>query len=320
MSSDMAKRCEFLFLYDTKMANPNGDPDENRPRIDPFSGKNLVTEYRLKRTIRDYLKNNGEGIFIREDLNKDGTRKTIEEIADPYIRGEGKNKSVDKGKLIKDHIDVRLFGLLFAVKGVTFKSIGPVQFSIGQSLNKVQEIQIRMTRVVPTKEDAKAGTFGEKSVLRYSLISFHGFLNEIAANDLKLTEFDVDKMMEAMWFGTNGLSTSSKFGQMSRFLFRVVYAQPKAYIGDIDRAITLSNFDNLEDISQVKINVIKLFEMLSANKEKISEIQFACNDNVMTDKSEKLRVVLEKWAKDNGVSYKDILKNEKNNVQKKAKK
>lgn len=52
--SDLVWRSEFLFLYDTRMANSNGDPDENRPRIDPYSGKNLVTEYRLKRTIRDF--------------------------------------------------------------------------------------------------------------------------------------------------------------------------------------------------------------------------------------------------------------------------
>ena len=32
MSKDLLnKRQEFLFLYDIKMGNPNGDPDENRP-------------------------------------------------------------------------------------------------------------------------------------------------------------------------------------------------------------------------------------------------------------------------------------------------
>jgi Uncharacterized protein predicted to be involved in DNA repair len=112
------------------MANPNGDPDENRPRIDPYSGKNLVTDYRLKRTIRDYLKTQGKGIFIREDLNSDGSRKTIEVLAEPYITESKKTKAVDKDKLIKEHIDVRLFGLMFLVKDIAFKSIGPVQFSL----------------------------------------------------------------------------------------------------------------------------------------------------------------------------------------------
>jgi CRISPR-associated protein Csh2 len=210
-AGESARRSEFFFLYDTRMANPNGDPDENRPRIDPYSGKNLVTEYRLKRTIRDYLKSRGEKIFIREDLNEDGSRKTIEALAEPYITGEKKEKKIDKERIINDHIDIRLFGLLFAVKGVTFKSIGPVQFSIGQSLNKVQDILIRNTRVVPTKEGAESGTFGEKTVLKYSLLAFHGFLNQHAARQLNLTDTDINKMMLAMWHGTNDLSTSSKF-------------------------------------------------------------------------------------------------------------
>src|SRR6188472_654638 len=97
-SDSCARRSEFIFLYDTRMANPNGDPDENRPRIDPYSGKNLVTEYRLKRTIRDYLKSQDELIFIREDLNRDGSRKTVEELAEPYIIVDKKEKEVDKKK------------------------------------------------------------------------------------------------------------------------------------------------------------------------------------------------------------------------------
>src|SRR5215212_573775 len=125
---NIARRSEFLFLYDTRMANPNGDPDENRPRIDPYSGKNLVTEYRLKRTIRDFLKNDGEGIFIREELNENNTRKVIEELAQPYIAKDKKGiKIVDRDKLIKEHIDVRLFGLMFPVEDIPFKKIGPVQ-------------------------------------------------------------------------------------------------------------------------------------------------------------------------------------------------
>ena len=53
---ELKTRSEILFLYDVKDANPNGDPlDENKPRIDEETGINLVTDVRLKRTIRDYL-------------------------------------------------------------------------------------------------------------------------------------------------------------------------------------------------------------------------------------------------------------------------
>jgi len=37
------------------LCNPNGDPDEeNRPRMDYESGRNLVSDVRLKRYLRDY--------------------------------------------------------------------------------------------------------------------------------------------------------------------------------------------------------------------------------------------------------------------------
>ena len=303
MADNIASRSEFVFLYDIKMTNPNGDPDENRPRIDPYSGKNLVTEYRLKRTVRDYLQAEKEKIFIREDLNTDGTRKTIEKLAEPYL----KQKSVDKEKLINDHIDVRLFGLLFAVKDVVFKSVGPVQFSIGRSLNKVQEIVIRNTRIVPTKTDSKSGTFGEKTILKYSLILFHGFLNQFAAKELNLTENDVDKMMSAMWHGTNNLSTSSKFGQNSRLLLRVIYSNDKAYIGDFDEGINITNTEGIEDLRQAGLEAGRLLDMLSINKDKIAEIQFKCYDNLILSDKRNLKDIIEEWAKENKIKCKNIL-------------
>jgi CRISPR-associated protein Csh2 len=47
---------EFLFIFDAALSNPNGDPDtENKPRMDRATNTNLVSDTRLKRTIRDYL-------------------------------------------------------------------------------------------------------------------------------------------------------------------------------------------------------------------------------------------------------------------------
>jgi CRISPR-associated protein Csh2 len=289
------------------MANPNGDPDENRPRIDPYSGKNLVTEYRLKRTIRDYLKTQGKGIFIREDLNSDGSRKTIEVLAEPYITENKKTKAVDKDKLIKEHIDVRLFGLMFLVKDISFKSIGPMQFSIGQSLNKVQEIEIRNTRVVPTKEDAKAGTFGHKNILRYSFILFHGFLNQLPAREVNLSEEDVNDMMLAMWHGTNNLSTTSKFGQTSRLLVRIVYANDKAYIGNMDRGVTASKTEAVEDISEVGLGIDKLLTMIAGNKQHIAEVQYAIHDDVTLNDATSVKKHLVDWLSKHSIKHKDIL-------------
>ena len=292
MSKQPAIRSEFLFCYDARMANPNGDPDENRPRIDPVTKKNLVTDFRLKRTIRDYLKNSGQKIFIRAEETDKGTLKRIEELGGPYIHDEKiktndkKEKTVkvvDKEKLLSDHIDIRLFGILFSVSDVTFKRVGPVQFAIGQSLNPVEEISIRMTRIVPTSENAQAGTFGEKSVLRYSFIVFHGFLNDITAKDTSLTEEDVSLMLKALWHGTNNLSTTSKYGQQSRLLLRLKYKEPLSYIGDLDRKISLSpspsfhikDLAKIEDLSQVTLDVSTLSSAIESNASLLESVDYS---------------------------------------------
>lgn len=292
--NEIAKRSEILFCYDVRMANPNGDPDENRPRIDPITKKNLVTDFRLKRTIRDYIQQkyqqqNGKKIFIRaEESDESGNLKQIEDLAEPYIEKKEDNKYiVNKEKLIKDHIDIRLFGILFAVnirkQNISFKRIGPVQFAIGQSLHPVEEQTLRITRVVPTRKEAQGGTFGEKSVVKYSFITFRGFVNDIVAKDVELTEEDVNLMLEAMWFGTNNLSTTSKYGQKSRILLRVTYNKPNVFIGDLDRFMKMETSDGselsqIEDVSQFYLNIDKLFDKLTAYASFIDSIYYIADN------------------------------------------
>lgn len=281
-----AVRSEFLFCYDARMCNPNGDPDENRPRIDHVTGKNMVTEFRLKRTIRDYLQNQmKKPIFLREEIaDEKGSIKTIDDLAEKYTKTAKKEEKTLRDRLLEDYLDLRLFGLLFAVTDFHFKQTGPVQFGIGQSLHRVEEIPLRMTRIVPTREEAKAGAFGEKSILRYSFIAFHGFLNNYVAAEAGLSEEDVASMMKAMWFGTTDLSTTSKYGQTSRLLLRVKYKNPLSYIGDLDRRVSLVSSQGsleekeLEDISQVILNVKGLFEAFKKNREELSELEWACDD------------------------------------------
>ncbi|HYX09955.1 MAG TPA: type I-B CRISPR-associated protein Cas7/Csh2 [Bacteroidales bacterium] len=68
MSQDTIQHSsDFLFIYEASKCNPNGDPDqENKPRMDYDTKTNLVTDTRVKRFIRDYLKmiNEEEVIFV----------------------------------------------------------------------------------------------------------------------------------------------------------------------------------------------------------------------------------------------------------------
>ena len=133
MSEIVSNRSEIVFLYDVKDSNPNGDPlDENKPRIDEETMLNIVTDVRLKRTIRDYLHDfRNEEIFILGVKKEDGKIKTKEErMTDLEI-----NSAED---MTKKCVDIRLFGATAAVKDKTIIFTGPVQFKIGRSLHKVQ--------------------------------------------------------------------------------------------------------------------------------------------------------------------------------------
>lgn len=116
---ELKNRSELVFLYDVRDANPNGDPDENKPRIDEEMGINIVTDVRLKRTIRDYLhKFKGKDVWLREE-SKEGTaeRKTREEKLDElWQKFEIQSREEGGKKLLEQYIDLRLFGATIAGK------------------------------------------------------------------------------------------------------------------------------------------------------------------------------------------------------------
>lgn len=303
--SDKAKRAEILFFYDARMSNPNGDPDENRPRIDRLTGKNLVTEFRLKRTVRDYLyKVMDEPIFMRrESASSEGPGlKYLQDLASEYIK-DGKISEANRKKLISENIDIQLFGILFAVgNNLHFKQIGPVQFSIGQSLNKVEEVRVGLVRIVPnTGENAQGGTFGEKYLVRYSFIEFHGFVNNYVAEEVDLLEEDIKLMLIAMWKGTDSLSTSSKIGQKSRLLIKVNYKED-GYIGDLDLKCKLETDSQvLQDITQTTLNVTELFDTLGKNKDILESIEYEYNSELRCKNAttvEDFGDIIKKWSKE----------------------
>jgi CRISPR-associated protein, Csh2 family len=136
---------EILYIYDARMCNPNGDPDdENKPRMDYNRSVNLVSDVRLKRYIRDYLMDyKGGTIFVSKSEGAVVNAKTslatilgIENKAKITISGEEVKTFLDRAA------DVRMFGAI--IPDVTFKEgkgnvtfTGPIQFNWGHSLNKV---------------------------------------------------------------------------------------------------------------------------------------------------------------------------------------
>src|SRR6266852_4302619 len=110
----LTSRREFLFAYDIRMANPNGDPDENRPRVLPDK-THYVTDVRLKRFVRDYLKSQGQEILVDtiEGKTTNLTGRVAAFLASNKIpKVESADKIVEI--LLEAFIDARLFGSTFA--------------------------------------------------------------------------------------------------------------------------------------------------------------------------------------------------------------
>lgn len=281
MSNIIQNRSELLFLYDVKYANPNGDPmDANRPRIDEDSKHCLVTDVRLKRTIRDYLMNNGYSgeknskgdIFIRDENGKPVTGAK---------RGESYK---DKDEFKEKFIDVRLFGGVSAVGKKKFNFTGPVQFGMGKSLHQVKENFIKGTGAFATKEGADQKTFREEYNITYGLIGFHGIINETAATHTELTDEDISAFLKGIWFGTKELISRSKKGHMPRLLIKIDY-EPGYYIGDLIELLSIKTHNDIEeeliaDVTNYTLDTKALNEILKKHQKKITSVQVKKDDRL----------------------------------------
>ncbi len=205
---------EILYVYDAKLTNPNGDPDEeNRPRMDYDRNINLVSDVRLKRYIRDYLQEKGYDIFVKL-------------VEDHYVTADERVKALEKQdseELLNKWIDVRLFGATMTVEKDNKIFTGPVQFNWGYSLNKVELLESSITSHFSSRKDAKQGTIGKDYRVIFSLLSFFGVISGKRAEKTKLTQEDLTQLDLAMRYAIPQLATRSKIGQYPRLYLRVEY-------------------------------------------------------------------------------------------------
>ncbi|MGB9901338.1 MAG: type I-B CRISPR-associated protein Cas7/Csh2 [Pseudothermotoga sp.] len=262
----MNNRSEILFLYDVKWANPNGDPlDENKPRIDEETEKCIVSDVRLKRTIRDEWQSWGEEIWVSG------------EAVDPNKRCQ--DLEIQKKEDALKCLDVRLFGAVIPIsKQGDTSYTGPVQFRPGSSLHAVKVVFQQGTAAFTSKSEAQQRSFREEFLLPYALICFYGIANENAAKITKATEEDMQKLLKAIWNGTKNLITRSKMEHIPRLLLRIVYKEGMNYhIGELDSYLKLqTNVEekSIRDISQIGIEVGELLGKLSENRTKIDHVEF----------------------------------------------
>lgn len=285
MSKNQINNSDILFIYDAKMCNPNGDPDdENKPRMDYEAETNLISDVRLKRYIRDYLEDKGNPIFVAkvDEKTVDATQRLSywiykKILDDPKESKDRKDKAkkieqtLQQGKtpdakdileliktdneLLGAFIDVRLFGATMPIKGErgeSFTFTGPVQFNWGYSLNKVSLVEsstISSTFAGRTREGQEEGygTFGKDYRVYYSLIAFHGIVSSKRAEHTNLTANDISLLEETLIKTIPLQATRSKIGQYPRLLIRIEYKDDETFMGDLRRYIKLEPVNTSED-------------------------------------------------------------------------
>jgi len=227
MSTALKNRYDFIIVFDVQDGNPNGDPDAgNLPRVDPETGRGLVTDVCLKRKIRNFVQmthagTNGYDIFVKEkailnqaientyatlgiDLEKspndekDGKKRNEKGV------GQGAEVSRARDKMCETYFDIRTFGAVMSTGANAGQVRGPVQITFGRSVDPIVTLEHCITRMaVATKEEAEKQsgdnrTMGRKNTVPFGLYVAHGFISAHLASQTKFSEEDLKLLWEAI--------------------------------------------------------------------------------------------------------------------------
>lgn len=200
MDNYIKNRYDFVFLYDVKDGNPNGDPDfDNQPRIDFETREGLVSDVCIKRKVRNYIQLKNEtgeldaskyGIFIRQG-----------NILNDIINSEKKNADSDEKKgrinMCDKYFDIRTFGAVLSTGESLGVVRGPVQFVFSRSVDAIDSRTHSITRCCVV-DNADSTTFGNKSTVSYGLYRMHGFVSAFDGEKCHFTEEDLSLLWESL--------------------------------------------------------------------------------------------------------------------------
>ena len=198
---------------------------------------------------------------------------------------------------MKGLIDVRLFGGISTLTNNDTKNIkvnkkectnghvqftGPVQFAaLNPSLNRVNLRMHQNTSHFTSKDENAQGAIATTTLVPYSVVQIHGWINPTVAKSTDLKEDDLKKMLKALWYGTGGEGSSfsrSKVGQNSLLLLVIDYKQDFDKVYGVDRTIKLEpNEEGMKDeqirsMDDYALDFTKLKEL--AKNDKIEKIRF----------------------------------------------
>lgn len=214
----LENRYDFVYLFDVKDGNPNGDPDAgNLPRVDAETGLGLITDVCLKRKVRNYvslIKNDQppHDIYIKEKaiLREIHEKAYINIGAEKELKEDKKRKgtadTVNKARdwICRNFYDVRTFGAVMSIEVNCGQVRGPVQMTFARSIDPVVSQEHSITRMaVATREEAEKQsgdnrTMGRKFTVPYGLYRCHGFISAHLAQQTGFSEDDLELFLQAL--------------------------------------------------------------------------------------------------------------------------
>jgi len=207
----LENRYDFVYLFDVKDGNPNGDPDAgNLPRVDAETGKGLITDVCLKRKVRNFIEitkstEQGYRIYVKEKAVLNNLHK--EAYAAYKLKPEQKKlpkNEQDARKIIgwmcENFYDIRTFGAVMTTEVNCGQVRGPVQLTFSRSIDPIISQEHSITRMAVTNEKdlEKERTMGRKFTVPYGLYVSHGFISAHLAEQTGFSEDDLELLFQAL--------------------------------------------------------------------------------------------------------------------------
>lgn len=235
MSTPVSNRYDFVYFFEVKDGNPNGDPDAgNLPRIDPETNQGLVTDVCLKRKVRNYVAQVKQEapeykIYVRDKavLNEQHelayTAKGLKPEPKKLPKDESEAREITKW-MCENFYDIRTFGAVMTTEINSGQVRGPIQLTFSRSLDPIVSAEFAITRcAVTNKKDAESErTIGRKFTVPYGLYRCHGFLNASLAENTGFSEEDLKLFKDALnyMFETDRSAARGLMSPVRCFAFR----------------------------------------------------------------------------------------------------
>ncbi len=212
-----------LVVINAKNASFNAGFD-GLPRRLP-NGRIFATDKTLKYCIREYLSSD-ETVFVqrtkREHETKDGAVLRYLTLKENYLGKCGK-KSIPKSEIevmedLKSFIDVRLFGVVFAVdKNISIT--GPCQINYG--INCFENSSIYSSDILSpyrnpneNSKESQQTTIGSESRADdvYYVYDICLNMNSAQKQGIDISDADIEKLKNALKYSVGGVNSTTMFG------------------------------------------------------------------------------------------------------------